>query len=217
MTTTTSIDGAASGLNAAISASGSSEAGGADRFLKLLVTQLQNQDPLNPMDNAELTSQMAQINTVTGIENLNKSVQSLHATFMQTQALQGASLVGRDVTVDGNQLTANGKVMEAGFSLAGPADSVQIDILNGSGQVVDTMQLGAQDSGRQGFEWDASKFSDTTGYTFRVSAKLGSADVSSQPLMLDRVSSVGLDGASGLILTLERSGSVPYGDVVALN
>jgi flagellar basal-body rod modification protein FlgD len=216
MTTTTSIDGAASGLTAALS-SGSSEAGGADRFLKLLVTQLQNQDPLNPMDNAELTSQMAQINTVTGIENLNKSVQSLHASFVQMQALQGASLVGRDVTVDGNQLTAKDGMLEAGFSLTGPADAVQVDILNGAGQVVDTMQLGAQDSGRHGFEWDASKIADTSGYTFRVSAKLGSAEVGSQPLMLDRVSSVGLDGSSGLVLTLERSGSVPYGDIVALN
>ncbi|MGG6497247.1 UNVERIFIED_CONTAM: flagellar hook assembly protein FlgD, partial [Bacteroidetes bacterium 56_B9] len=87
--------------------------------------------------------------------------------------------------------------------------AVQVDILNGAGQVVDTMQLGAQDSGRHGFEWDASKIADTSGYTFRVSAKLGSAEVGSQPLMLDRVSSVGLDGSSGLVLTLERSGSVP--------
>jgi flagellar basal-body rod modification protein FlgD len=217
MTTTTSIDGAASGLTAALSSSGSSEAGGADRFLKLLVTQLQNQDPLNPMDNAELTSQMAQINTVTGIENLNKSVQSMHASFVQMQALQGASLVGRDVTVDGNQLTAKDGMLEAGYSLSGPADTVQVDILNAAGSVVDTIQLGAQDSGRHGFEWDASQVADTSGYTFRVSARLGSAEVSSQPLMLDRVNSVGLDGSSGLVLTLERSGSVPYGDVVALN
>jgi flagellar basal-body rod modification protein FlgD len=217
MTTVAGVDSAASSLTAAIGGSKTGEAGSADRFLKLLVTQLQNQDPLNPMDNAELTSQMAQINTVTGIENLNGSVQAMHASFLQMQALQGASLVGRDVTVDGNRLALVDGQLEGGFSLAGPADSVQVDILNPAGQVVDTLQLGAQDSGRHGFAWDASKLADPSGYTFRVAGKLGSADVGAAPLMLDRVTSVALDGSNGLVLTLERSGTVPYGQVHALN
>lgn len=198
--------------------SSANEAGSADRFLKLLVTQLQNQDPLNPMDNAELTSQMAQINTVTGIENLNTSVQALHSQFLQMQALQGASLVGRDVTVAGNQLALqdDGRA-EAGFALSGPADAVNVEVLNGAGQVVDTVQLGALGSGRHGFEWDASAHPDAAGYTFRVKATLGAAEVQATPLMLDRVQSVGLDASAGLLLTLTRSGDVPYGNVFALN
>ena len=154
---------------------------------------------------------------MTGIENLNTSVQSLHASFMQSQALQGASLVGRDVTVDGNRLTPVGDQLEAGFMLGGPADAVQVDVLNPAGQVVDTLQLGAQDGGRQGFSWSPPAGADLDSFSFRVSATLGSAKVQSAPLMLDRVSSVGLDGASGLVLTLERSGPVPYGNIVALN
>ena len=75
-----------------------------DRFLKLLVAQMKNQDPLNPMDNAQVTSQMAQINTVTGIDKLNSTVAGLSAQFMQMQAMQGASLVGHDVIVAGNKL-----------------------------------------------------------------------------------------------------------------
>ena len=75
------------------------DAGSEDRFLKLLVAQMQNQDPLNPMDNAQVTSQMAQINTVSGIEKLNTTVPGLNSQFVQLQALQGATLVGRDVTV----------------------------------------------------------------------------------------------------------------------
>src|SRR5215216_2577416 len=74
-----------------------------DRFLKLLVAQMRNQDPLNPMDNAQVTSQMAQINTVTGIDKLNATVQGLSGQFMQLQALQGASLVGHDVIVAGSR------------------------------------------------------------------------------------------------------------------
>ena len=100
------------------------DAGAADRFLKLLVTQMQNQDPLNPMDNAQITSKMAQINTVSGIDKLNTSVQGLSTQFRQMQALQGASLVGRDITLNGNQLSVQGGVGVGGFELSGTADSV---------------------------------------------------------------------------------------------
>jgi flagellar basal-body rod modification protein FlgD len=217
MSTVTGTGSASSASELAALAGSKNEAGAADRFLKLLVTQLQNQDPLNPMDNAELTSQMAQINTVTGLEKVNQSVQSMHASFLQMQALQGASLIGRDVTVEGNKLTLVDGKLEGGFSLAGPADTVQVEILNPAGKVVDTLQLGSLDSGRHGFEWDASKLDSTAGHTFRVSAKLDSAPVSSVALMRDRVSSVALDGANGLMLTLEQSGNVAYGDIHALN
>ena len=94
------------------------DAASADRFLKLLVAQMQNQDPLNPMDNAQVTTQMAQINTVAGIEKLNTTVQSLNGQFVQMQALQGASLVGHDVTVPGNQFAwADGRA-QAAFELS---------------------------------------------------------------------------------------------------
>src|SRR3954465_7744545 len=78
-----------------------------DRFLKLPVAQMRNQDPLNPMDKAQVTSQMAQINTVTGSDKLNATVQGLSGQFMQLQALQGASLVGHDVIVAGNKLSVD--------------------------------------------------------------------------------------------------------------
>src|SRR5437667_6309518 len=98
-------------------------AGSSDRFLKLLVAQMQNQDPLNPMDNAQITSQMAQINTVNGIEKLNTTVGSLSSQFLQMQTLQGASLVGRGVLVEGKQVVMNdsGKGV-GGFELDGAAD-----------------------------------------------------------------------------------------------
>ena len=71
---------------------------------------MKNQDPLNPMDNAQVTSQMAQINTVNGIEKLNTTVQGLNSQFVQMQALQGAALVGRDVVLQGDRLAIDGGV-----------------------------------------------------------------------------------------------------------
>src|ERR1039457_21719 len=117
--------------------SASSSTVSADTFLKLLVAQMQNQDPLNPMDNAEVTSQMAQINTVTGINTLNTTVQSLSSQFTQMQALQAASLVGHSVIVPGNTLNIDptSATGQGGFQIATPADAVKVDILAAGGGV----------------------------------------------------------------------------------
>lgn len=194
------------------------EAGSAERFLKLLVTQMQNQDPLNPMENAEITSQMAQINTVTGIEKLNTTVAGLNSQFRQMQALQGAALVGHDVTVKGNTVSFDDSgTGVGGFELAGTADRVKVEVLDGSGRVVDTLQLGALDAGLHGFDWKPADGTAAGGnYTFRVTANAGTTVVPTTALMRDRVEAVSLDGDS-LKLELARSGSVDYDAVRAFN
>ena len=73
-----------------------------DRFLKLLVAQLNNQDPMNPLDNAQMTSQIAQINTVTGIQQLNQTMESMSAQFNSLQVMQGTALIGRNVMTEGS-------------------------------------------------------------------------------------------------------------------
>ena len=198
------------------SAIAASDAASADRFLKLLVAQMQNQDPLSPMDNAQVTSQMAQINTVSGIEKLNTTVQGLSNQFVQMQALQGASLVGHDVVVPGNLLAITDGYGQGGFELAGPADSVKVEILAAGGKVVDTINLGAQSSGLHGFAWPSGTADDSSGLSFRVTAKSGAATVGVTPLMRDRVAAVSL-GGDALTLELVRVGSVPYADVKSFN
>ena len=195
------------------------DAASADRFLKLLVTQMQNQDPLNPMDNAQITSQMAQINTVSGIEKLNTTVQGLNGQFMQMQVLQGAALVGRDVTLPGNKLALEGGVATAGFELSGTADRVSVEVLSASGRVIDTLNLGAQSAGRNAFDWTpAASVGAVAGepYSFRVSAQSGTVRVGAEPLMRDRVRAVSLDG-DRLMLETPHAGRVAYADVRAIN
>ena len=198
---------------AAISAS---DAASADRFLKLLVAQMQNQDPLSPMDNAQVTSQMAQINTVSGIEKLNATVQGLSNQFVQMQALQGASLVGHDVIVPGKLLAFAEGFGQRGFQLAGPADSVKVEILAANGQVADTIDLGAQSSGLHSFAWPSGTADETSGLSFRVTAKSGATAIGATPLMRDRVVAVSMGGDS-LMLELGRSGNVAYQDVKSFN
>lgn len=216
MTPTTAVNpyAALSGTSAATPTA--NEAGSADRFLKLLVTQMQNQDPLNPMDNAQITSQMAQINTVNGIEQLNTTVAGLNSQFVQLQALTGASLVGRDVTLQGNKMSVEGGKAQGAFDLSGTADRVKVEVLSPAGRVVDTIELNAQGAGRHGFEWNAGARPDGDPYTFRVVATQGAAVVPSTALMLDRVLSVNTDGTT-LMLDTQHSGSVAYRDIKAFN
>src|SRR5574343_5826 len=126
-----------------------------DRFLKMLVAQMKNQDPMNPMDNAQVTSQMAQIQTVTGISSLNDNIKALGSQFGQMQALQSVSLVGREVLVPGNKLSWNPETAKAqgSFEISSPADAVKLEVLAPSGAVVDTVQLGAQGAGVHDFDW----------------------------------------------------------------
>jgi flagellar basal-body rod modification protein FlgD len=192
------------------------DASSADRFLKLLVTQLQNQDPLNPMDNAQVTSQMAQISTVSGIQQLNSSVSGLNTQFVQMQALQGVSLIGREVTVPGKRLDIAGGSGAGGFDLDSAADSVTVQIMNEAGSVVDTVDLGAQSAGTHSFDWDATGVADGSAYRFQVVATAGAAAVTATPLMHDRVAAVSTS-ASGLVLQTQYSGNLAYSDIRAFN
>jgi len=207
------LNGAATGSTPATQ----NQTGSAERFLRLLVTQMQNQDPLNPLDNAQITSQMAQINTVSGVERLNDTVAGLNRQFVQMQALQGASLVGREVTLAGDRLHVEEGQATGGFELAAAADRVRVEVLNGAGRVVDTLDLGAQGGGRHAFEWTApAHTADGTAFRFRVSANHGAAAVPTLALMRERVEAVSLDGDT-LLLDTRYSGLVDYSGVRAVN
>lgn len=207
--------------NSSSSASGvrtANQAGSEDRFLKLLVAQMQNQDPLNPMDNAQVTSQMAQIQSVNGIEKLNRTVEGLGTQFAQLSAMQGASLVGRDVIVAGNRLSPNDEgLVQGGFEISSAADRVRIEVLNAGGTVIDTLELGAHAAGRRGFEWTPPDGVDAAlGRSFRVVATSGSTTLTSTALMRDRVDAV-VAGGDTLMLELRNSGSVAYSNIRAFN
>jgi flagellar basal-body rod modification protein FlgD len=205
-----------SSSTAATSTTKTTDTSATDRFLKLLVTQMQNQDPLNPMDNAQVTSQMAQISTVSGIQDLNTTVAGLNAQFTQLQAVQGASLVGHDVTLAGNKLdttTTTGQGI-GGFELGSAASSVKVTVKDGAGRVVDTLDLGAQPAGMNGFAWTAPVTGQT--YTFAVAAEANGSALSTTPLMRDHINAVSIVN-NKLTLQTSFSGPVDYTTVKAVN
>jgi len=186
------------------------------RFLKLLTTQLKNQDPLNPMDNAEMTSQLAQINMVDGIGKLNTTMQTLLSSISGAQTMQAASLVGHGVLVPGASLQLSGSKSVGGFTLSGPADAVTATIKDGNGLTVRTLDLGSAAAGTHTFAWDGTSdggaIAADGSYTVSFEATQGKNKVTAAALTLGVVSSV-TSGGSGLNLNVGGLGSFAMSDV----
>jgi flagellar basal-body rod modification protein FlgD len=203
---------------AANSASNSSNAiGSQNAFLQLLVTQMQNQDPLNPMDNAQITSQLAQISTVNGITSLNTSVQQLIAASNANQTISAAGMLGGTVLVPGSTLNLSSGQAVYGINLAQAASNVQVTIKDASGNTVSTINLGAQPAGVTALSWNGAESNGGTassgGYTFSVSAVQGTTAVTSTALSSGVVQGV-VQGTNGTLLNLGSTlGNVPVTSV----
>lgn len=176
-----------------------------DRFLKLLVTQMKNQDPLNPMDNAQVTSQMAQLSTVTGIDKLNATLQALSDSMVGNQSLQAASMIGHGVLVDGKGIDLSGGAAYGGIELAQPVDRAKVSIYDKAGALVRSIDLGAQPAGIAKWAWDGKDSAGNTvadgSYTFAVDATQSGKSVAATPLQFGMVGSV-TQGKQGVALSV---------------
>jgi len=203
-----------SGVNSATSSTSSSSASSLmgtdpqavqDRFMTLLIEQLKNQDPLNPMDNSEMTSQMSQISMVSGIQQLNQSMTTLTQSLVGNQATQAVSLIGKGVAVPGTDLNlvTSGSTSQAdgAFWLDSAADSATVTIQDANGNKVRTMQLTNLKAGMQNFTWDGLSDSGAVQaagtYKISVNAVQGTQSVTAQPLQWGIVGSVQQDATSG--------------------
>lgn len=183
-----------------------------DKFMKLLVTQLQNQDPLNPMDNAAMTSQLAQLSTVTGINKVNATLESLRSDITTSQSSAAINLIGKGVLVEGKGIELNAvtgeddKVTKSsvfGVDLASDSQTVSIEIKDKAGKTVRTMSMTNAEAGTYPITWDGTKddktVADAGSYTFTVSATNAGNTVTSTPLQLAAVASVST-GSGGVKL-----------------
>ncbi|MCK2184942.1 flagellar hook assembly protein FlgD [Halomonas getboli] len=171
-----------------------------NNFMTMLVTQLQNQDPMDPMKNEEMTSQLAQINTVSGIEELNDSLSEITSQIDAGRTLQATALIGQGVMVPGNRVLLSqgdeGEVTTTpiGVELGAPADEVSVTVTNASGEVINTYDLGAMEAGVQSFGWDGKtrdgQVAADGAYQFRIEASQGGEAVSVEALNYAMVNSV---------------------------
>lgn len=131
-----------------------------ESFLLLLTTQLQNQDPLNPLENHEMTSQIAQINTVSGIEQLNQTLMAITGQIDANRALQASALIGKGVLIPGDKVMLEqgeeGEVFTTpfGIELGSRAENVAVTVRGADGAVISQFNTGPVEAGVSSFQWD---------------------------------------------------------------
>ena len=191
-------------------------------FLKLLVTQMTNQDPFKPLESGDFLGQIAQFGTVSGIQDLQKSFSEFASSISSDQALQGANLVGRTVLVPGNTgLLGAGGEITGELSVPSDASAVVVSVFDLTGELVKTLELGAQQSGQIPFNWDGQlddgTFGDPGVYLIQGSAIVAGENQALATQIRADVESVTTGGGNGgLLLNLVGLGSIGFNEVLSI-
>jgi len=206
---------------------------GQSAFLELMITQMNNQDPLSPQENSEFVAQLAQFSSVEGLERLNSNFEDFSGTFMSNQALQASSLVGRSVTVpsERSQLMEGG-IVNGTTKLENSTSDMRINIYNKSGSLVANVPVGSQPAGDVSFRWDGQSMEingellDWSGgeeplppgeYRFEALATQGGETEQLDTALSANVNSVNLGDDGQLTLNLAGIGPVNISKVKQFN
>lgn len=187
-------------------------------FLKLMTTQLQNQDPMKPMENGDFLAQIAQFSTVQGIGDLNDNFASLSASLVSNQALQAANLVGHKVLAPtGVAALKSGGSISGTVEVPSASGDVVVSVRDQSGQVVRRLELGSQAAGSADFKWDGlgddGKYAAPGTYFLSAEASVDGKFQSVDTLLASDVRSVTLSNSGGLLLDLDGIGAVDFSEV----
>lgn len=185
---------------------------GIDEFLTLMTTQLKNQDPMKPLDGTAFIAQLAQFGAVSGIQEMQTSIETLAASLRSTQALNGATLVGREILAPASSVNHTAGVPMSGeMEVPAGTASLQIRITDSAGEVVRQMTV-SPSGGTAAFMWDGLRDDGTNAasgsYHIEAIANVGGSSESLPVLMASRVSSVTID-SNGAGLTLNTAGLGP--------
>jgi len=197
--------------NSALGALSGAQSLGQTDFLKLLTVQLKSQDPTKPLDSTQFVSQLAQFSSLAGITSLNSTMQGIATNLQSNQLLQGASLVGKDALVPGNTGVLSATHTSFSGSVAVPAStsSVTVKVYDEKGTLMQTLDLGTQQSGLAAFTWDGTCADGSTAppgkYTVKAEYQDNGKTVAADTLMSGRVVSVAITGSS-LALDVEGIG-----------
>lgn len=187
-----------------------------DQFMQLMIAQLQNQDPFEPQENGEFLTQLAQMDTATGIGDLQTSFDNFSTNMQSNSALQASTLVGHSVLVPGGEAYFQGSEGVSGtVNLDSSTSNLKIDITDSSGQAIKTLLMGEQLSGNVNFAWDGT---DEDGnlmppgkYSFKASSQVGGETIAQNVSMGAKVDSVSIGQfGQGLKLNLLGMGQIDF-------
>ena len=187
-------------------------------FLRMLTVQLQNQDPMNPMESAEMTSQLAQLNMVDGIGTMNKNLSSPISQMQAADFMSQAGTVGKSALVEGSEMSYDGQsLMVMASNFASPVTNAVANIYDAAGNLVLKTDMGPQTSGIKHFYWDGI---DSNGqqvaagnYRIEVVGKDGEASKVAQTYVASPVVAVGRSGTD-IRLTLADGREIASSGVV---
>ena len=195
---------------------------GQDDFLRLMMTQLKNQDPFKPLDPSQYVGQLAQFSSVSGLKEINTAISGLTASLRGNQVLDGAAMIGRTVVAEGSQVylgaPAEDRVGIAGaITVPKGTTSLQLVVKDASGATIKTEALNST-SGMHGFQWDGTNDAGTAvaagSYKVELLANVAGKTESLKTSIAATVSSVALDPTTGgLLLDTDTLGEVSMSDV----
>ena len=196
------------------SAANSSNIVSKDQFLQMLVAQLKNQDPLNPMDGTQFAAQLAQFSTVEQLYNMSTSMEGMTSSMNSMNNMQITGLIGSTVTADGNTTEVNGSSSTLVYNLDSAISQGTVKIYNSDGALARTLTIGSQSAGINTLQWDSNGLTSGT-YTFDISAtdKTGSA-VTVTKMLSGKVTGVNYKDSTPYITV--NGQEVPFRDVVAV-
>jgi flagellar basal-body rod modification protein FlgD len=189
-----------------------------DNFMELLIAQIQNQDPMEPMDNSEFIAQIATISQVTGLQELKASFDDLRTSLVSNQALQATSLVGREVLVPtGLGVLEQGGSIRGSLELTTASPAVAVTIYDSAGQTVRRLALGSQASGDIAFRWDGLRDDGTYAspgtYLIAGDAEVAGTNEAIEANVVNQVSGVTLGTGGRLLLDLAGVGLLDFNQV----
>ena len=190
-----------------------------NQFMTLLVAQMRNQDPLNPMDNNQMSSQMALLNMVSGINSLNKTLSSMSASQQLGDSFKATDLIGHTVLIPNSSVVLNNGNGDFSIDLADNVQSATVSLTDKQGNLIKSFNLGATPAGVHSLSWnglsdDGQVLADGS-YTIKIDALKNGTAVNAASLVTDRVDNLVLSGGLAS-LQLSRLGNIGLSDIRAV-
>lgn len=207
---------------------------GQKAFLQLMITQLENQDPLSPQENGEFIAQLAQFSSVESLDRLNNSFDGFAQNFVANQALQASSLVGRSVSVDTDtSYLGEGLAITGLIEVPASTDDVKVNIYSEAGELLDSIDIGIAEEGDLALRWNG-QYAELNGklldwqsshegglppgnYTIEATASVEGESTQLQSYLSANVNSVTVGANGNLTLNLAGVGAVSLSDVKQFN
>ncbi len=195
---------------------------GQEDFINLMITQLRNQDPFEPLQSGEFIGQLAQFGTVSGISELQNSVSDLASSLISNQTLQATNLIGKSALVPSDSLNlVEGETAKGAIATSAPTNNVTVSVFDAAGNLVNSIPLGVVNEGLKEFTWDGSDASGnqapTGEYYFSVVGAQGEDSIALETYSFKQIESISLgENTSSIRLNIENGGELKLSEVLKI-